>query len=244
MDDQRVGATFRAARIRRQKRQEDVAVEARVSRGSVSRVERGHLDTLSLRTIRAIVAVLDIRLELLPRWRGGDLDRMLNARHSALHESVARSFAADLPAWTLAPEVSFSIWGERGAIDILAWHPGRRAILVIELKTDIADANELVGTVDRKRRLAAEVAGERGWDPATVSVWVIVAASRTNRRRIAAHRAMLRAAFAADGRSIKSWLRDPDRPIAALSTWTEAARGVGGLTPVRRVRRRGARPAA
>ena len=45
----------------------------------------------------------------------------------------------------LAPEVSFSIYGERGVIDILAWHPGRRALLIIELKTDIVDVNELVG---------------------------------------------------------------------------------------------------
>ena len=243
MDDQRVGATFRAARIKRKWRQEDVARAARVSRGSVSRVERGHVDTLSLRTTRAIAAVLDIRLELLPRWRGGDLDRMLDARHSALHESVARAFRRGLPDWILAPEVSFSIWGERGVIDILAWHPGERALLVTELKTDIADANEMVGTADRKRRLAAQVAKERGWDPVSVSVWVIVSASRTNRRRIAAHGAMLRAAFPGDGRSIRAWLRRPDRQTAAFSTWSEAS-NLGRLASVRRVRRPAARRAA
>ena len=105
---------------------------------------------------------------------------MLNARHSALHELVARAFRSGLPDWVLAPEVSFSIWGERGVIDILAWHPSQRAILVTELKTDIADANEMVGTVDRKRRLAARVARERGWDPVTISVWVIVSGVSTN----------------------------------------------------------------
>ena len=239
VDDQRVGASFRAARIRRRLRQEDVAISAQVSRGSVSRVERGHLDTLSLRTLRAMAAQLDIRLQVQPHWRGGDLDRMLNQRHSALHESVALTFERDFPAWTLAPEVSFSIWGERGLIDLFAWHPGARALLEIELKTDIVDANELIGTVDRKRRLGRQIAVERDLDPATVSVWVIVSGSRTNRRRIAAHAGMFRAAFPADGRSIKAWLRQPEGTISALSTWHSelSTQRQGGLASVRRVRR-------
>jgi len=236
VEDQRVGAIFRAVRIRRRLRQIDLAAAAKVSRGTVSRVERGHFDSVSIRTIRAIAAVLEVRLDLLARWHGGDLDRMLNARHSLLHESVGRMFRSDWQEWILAPEVSFSIWGERGAIDILGWHPRSRALLVTELKTDIADANELVGNVDRKRRLAAQIARDRGWDPATISVWVVVAASRTNRRRVAAHAAMLRAAFPTDGRSIRAWLKDPDRPMAALSMWRTGT-GRAELSPVRRVRR-------
>ena len=38
----------------------------------------------------------------------------------------------------LVPEVSFSIYGERGVIDMLLWHPARRALLVVELKTGVA----------------------------------------------------------------------------------------------------------
>jgi hypothetical protein len=79
-----------------------------------------------------------------------------------LHESVAEALRRRWPAWILAPEATFSIYGERGAIDILAWHPGRRVVLVIELKTDVVDLNELLGTLDRKRRLARTIASERG----------------------------------------------------------------------------------
>ena len=39
----------------------------------------------------------------------------------------------------IAPEVSFAIRGERGVIDILAWHAKPGHSLVIELKTDIVD---------------------------------------------------------------------------------------------------------
>jgi hypothetical protein len=117
---------------------------------------------VSLASVRAVARALDVRVELTARWRGGDLDRLLNARHSALHESVARNFL-ERPGWLAEPEISFAIYGERGIIDILAWHAGRQMLLVIELKTDIADVNELVGTLDRKRRLAGNVARERGW---------------------------------------------------------------------------------
>jgi hypothetical protein len=113
-------------------------------------------------------------------------------------------------------------------------------LLVIELKTDLADMNELVGTFDRKRRLAREVAAKRGWDPVSVSAWLIVASSRTNRRRIQAHRAMLAAALPDDGRTIRRWLQDPIRPVDGLSFWPDMRGGTGrpDSTSIRRVRAR------
>lgn len=242
MSDQRLGSAIRLVRVRRGWRQVDLARRAGVGQSTVSRIERGHFATLSIATLREVASELDIRVDLLGRWRAGDLDRLLNAGHSRLHESVARAFR-DLPAWLTAPEVSFSIYGERGVIDILAWHPGRRALLVIELKTDIADVNELLGTAGRKRRLAIQVAIEQGWiapavPPPQVSLWVIVAPSRTNRRRLAEHAAMLRSALPVDGRSMGGWLKDPRGAVAALSTWPGSLGGTGRTDrrPVRRVR--------
>jgi transcriptional regulator with XRE-family HTH domain len=219
MDDARVGTVIRMARIRRRLRQSDLATGARVSRSTISRVERGHLGSLKVDVLRAIGRELDIRVDLEPRWRGGDLDRMLSARHSVLHESVARAFARDHHEWSMASEVSFAFGGERGIIDILLWHPGRRALLVIELKTTIVDVGEMLGTLDRKRRLAWRVARMRGWQPETVSAWIILMPSRTNERRIAEFRTMLRTAYPADGRSMRRWLREPVGTIAALSMW-------------------------
>ena len=120
------------------------------------------------------------------------------------------------------PEVSFSIYGERGIIDILAWHAATRSLLVIELKTLIVDVQALVGDVDRKRRLAKQVARDRGWDAATVSSWVIVVRSATNQRRVAAHRTMLRTALPTDGRTMRGWLRKPAGAMRGLSMWSES----------------------
>jgi transcriptional regulator with XRE-family HTH domain len=231
MDDIRVGAAVRAVRVRKRWRQEDIAARAGVSRAFVSLVERGHLDRVSLATTRRIAACLDIRLDVVARWRGGELDRLLNARHSALHEAVAAHISG-LAGWRLAPEVSFSIYGERGVIDILAFHEPTRSLLVVELKTAIIDVNELVGNMDRKRRLATRIAADRGWHALSVSCWVIVAAGRTNRRRIDAHRTVLRAAFPESGRTMRRWLRAPTACVAALSMWPgvspRSARPSGG----------------
>lgn len=247
MDDLRFGTVIRVVRQNRGWRQRDLAERAEVSQSLVSRIERGHVGPQSIDAVWKIAAALEIRVELMPRWRAGDLDRLLNARHSGLHESVARRFRDQLPAWVLAPEVSFAIYSDRGIIDILAWHPGRRAVLVIELKTDITDVNEMLGTLDRKRRVAAQVAKEKGWDASTVSVWLIVASSRTNRRRVDAHEAMLDAALPDDVRTIRRWLRDPVGSVSALSFWAASPAGTGrtGTRPVRRVRKvRTARPPA
>lgn len=211
---------------------------AGVSRAFIGRIESGQLASVPLGTIRRVAAALDARFDTVVRWQGGDLGRLINARHAAMHEAMARMFAS-LDGWTAEPEVSFSIYGERGIVDILAWHPVRRILLVIELKTEFVDVNELMGSLDRKRRLAAVVARERGWDPVAVGTWVVLSDNRTNRRALAAHETVLRAKFPVDGRRIRTWLRRPVGRLDALS-FLPSVHVVGvrrNLAPVRRVNR-------
>ena len=240
MDHVQLGSAIRTAWVRKRWRQEDLARAARVSRSTISRIERGHLGSLPLDLTQATCTALEIRLDLVPRWRGGDLGRMLALRHSQLHESVARTIATTYPSWQLAPEASFSIYGERGVIDLLLWHSERRALLVVELKTELVDVNEMLGTMDRKRRVARRVAEGlegRGWRPTSVSGWIILAESRTNERRVAEHGTLLRAAHPADGRRMRAWLRDPAGPMSALSLWPVSSTGGRTLGPTRRVGR-------
>jgi transcriptional regulator with XRE-family HTH domain len=221
MDDLRIGALVRAVRQHRGWRQVDLALAAAVSASLVSLIERGHFDTLALRSVRRVLAVLDIRLDMNGRWRGGDADRLLGARHSALHESLAQFFAT-LAGWIALPEVTFSIYGERGVIDILCWFPGRRLLLVIELKTELVDVQALLGQTDRYFRLAAKIAKERGWNPVSTSVWVVFSDTKTNRRHVAQHATVLRSVLPADGHAMRAWLRDPHGSIKALSFWSES----------------------
>ena len=162
-----------------------------------------------------MASALDVDLDLVVRWRGGDLARLINARHAAMHERLATVFS-ELGDWVLEPEVSFSIFGERGVIDGLAWHVATRTVLVIELKTEIVDLNELMATMDVRLRLAPEIARKRGWPAQSVGAWVVVADGRTNRRAIARHRLTVRGKFPRDGHAMRSWLRAPIGPIRAL----------------------------
>jgi transcriptional regulator with XRE-family HTH domain len=236
VDDVRLGQAFRAARIKRRLRQTDLARLAHVSVGFVRRIERGDIDGLRVASLRRVAQTLGMRLFIRPWLPAGDLDRLLNARHSALHESVAREFATRHD-WRLLSEVSFNLNGERGVIDLLAYHAPTRSLLVIELKTEIVDIGEMLGTLDRKRRLAFKVAAERGLNAVTVSVWLIVAEGSTNRRRVAAHRQLLRSAFPSDGRSVRGWLGQPRQPVAVLSFWARPA--ARQLTSARRVKAHG-----
>jgi transcriptional regulator with XRE-family HTH domain len=216
VDDHRLGAVVRALRLRKGWRQSDVAARARVSPAVVGRLERGGAGSIPLGKIRAIVGALGGRFDPLVRWQGADLGRLLDSRHAAMHESMARMLAG-FDGWLIEPEVSFSVYGERGIIDVLAWHPRRRVLLVIELKTEIVDVSGLLGSMDQRRRLAWDIARSRGWDPVDVSTWVVVAEGRTNRRAVAAHAGVLRAKMPDDGRTMRRWLRDPSHHVDALS---------------------------
>jgi transcriptional regulator with XRE-family HTH domain len=214
MQDIHFGARVRAVPVRLGLRQRDVAARAGVSDVTVSRIERGHLEVLSLRTLRAVANVLEIRVDLVPRWRGGDLERLVSGRHAALAEMVIRGLEAD--AWAVRPEVSFAVYGERGVIDLLAWHAATRILLVIELKTEIVDVGELLATLDRKVRLAGSVAKQFGWAPRMVGSCVGVADTSTNRRRVKGFEATFLAAFPSRGRTVGRWLRMPDGALRGL----------------------------
>jgi hypothetical protein len=139
---------------------------------------------------------------------------MLGTRDSRLAVAVIAKLNA--LGWQVVPEVSFSVYGERGFIDLLAWHAPTRTLLVIELKTEIVDANELLGILDRKTRLARRIAVERGWSPLNVSTMLVVAGSSTNRARIQALEPMLRAALPLGSVEMSAWLRAPVGRVAGL----------------------------
>jgi transcriptional regulator with XRE-family HTH domain len=241
MDFVRIGRTVRAIRLRARLRQVDVAARARVSATVVSRIEHGRLDDVSIPALIRVAEALEIRLDLVARWRGGELDRILSAGHSAFGESVVALLAEH--GWEVRPEVSFSRYGERGIIDLLGWHASSSTVLVVELKTEIVDVGETLGTFDRKRRLAWRVATDLGWRPATVGAGLLITDTRTNRRRVVAHERIFRAALPDDTRAFRRWLSQPLQPLAALAFLPDPRSANGSHLPAtpKRVR---ARPTA
>lgn len=125
----------------------------------VSLIERGRVDDVSMRTLRRVLAVFEADVVLLVRWRGGDVDRLIDRRHAGLGEGVTHLLAEN--GWEVFPEVTFSEFGERGSIDIIAWHPASRTLLVIELKSELTSVEETLRRHDVKVRLAPQVVLDR-----------------------------------------------------------------------------------
>jgi transcriptional regulator with XRE-family HTH domain len=214
MDGLRFGRQFRALRIRLERRQSDVATDARLSRSQISLIDRGRIDGVTVGALVRAAAALGADLDVRLRWRGELLDRLLDESHAAVVELIVGRLRR--LGWIVEVEVSFSIWGERGSIDVFAFHPGTRALLVVEVKSVIADSQATLHGLDRKVRLAVEVAKGRGWQPRHVSRLLVVAASATSRRRVARLATTWDAALPARGSIVRRWLAAPDGPIAGL----------------------------
>jgi hypothetical protein len=177
-------------------------------------VEQGQGDRVTVANLDRVVAPLGARLLCRLEWRGEGLDRLLDADHAALVEQVVGILQSD--GWLVATEVSFSIFGERGSIDILAFHPRAQVLLVIEIKSTVPDVQARLVTLDRKVRLAPKIARERGWSATRVGRLLVIRDDRTSRRRVEQHELTFGTTFPDRSRRSRQWLHRPD-PSAPLS---------------------------
>jgi transcriptional regulator with XRE-family HTH domain len=137
VDALRFGRLVRVLRQRARLRQRDLAARAGVSPTYIARLEQGDAGSMRLATLRDVGAELGVRVELDARWRGGDEDRLLDAGHASLVDAVVGRLRR--LGWDVVAEYSFNRYGDRGAVDVLAWHAARRALLIVEVKTKLLD---------------------------------------------------------------------------------------------------------
>jgi transcriptional regulator with XRE-family HTH domain len=227
------GRGIRALRLRRRLRQRDLGGKAGVSRGVIARIEQGHADKVTVETLERVAAALGARVSCRITWNGEGLDRLLDQDHAAIVERVVKILSA--LDWLVATEVSFNVYGERGSIDILAFHAAVRVVLVVEVKSVVPDVQATLVTLDRKERLAAQIASERGWSAIAVARLLVIRDDRTSRRRIEKHAATFGNAFPDRVGEIRRQLRKPDvqRPLRGLWFLSMESQAVTG----QRVRR-------
>lgn len=239
MDDQRIGRAILVLRQRRGWRQQDLANRAGISQSAISDMERGQIDRYTLQTARAVLRALDASVALEPMWSArGELDRLLDADHARLNREWADRHRR--AGWEVWNEASYSIYGERGRIDQLAYHPPTQVLEVTEAKTGIWDVQDTLGRLDAKIRLAPRVAAEREWRIGHVVGALVVADGTTARRRVREHEVLF-ARYALRGHRAHAWVRNPRQEIGGLLVFVPLPLTThGGLRRAgqRRVRRR------
>lgn len=239
MDDVRFGRQFRAIRHHLGLRQADVAQRAGVSDSLVSQIECGELGGVSIAVVRRLVAAIGAEYDGLLRWRGGAVDRLLDARHAALVERFIRRLGVD--EWESAAEVTYSHYGERGSIDTLSFHRVARVGLVGEIKSEITTIESTGRKLDAKTRLARDhlIEARFGVRPVAVGRLLVLPATDAARRVVDRHGATFEAMLPDRGVAVRRWLRTPAGPLAGILFLADSGgSGVTGrIGPRRRVRR-------
>lgn len=214
MDPVRFGRVVRLLRRRRGWTQAVLADRAGISQSAVSRIERGEGDRLTVVLLARVAQSVGATMRIQLLADGENLDRLLDAGHAEIVEAVTRLLAAH--GWEVVPEVTFSIYGERGSIDILAFHAPTGSLLVIEVKSVVPDVQATLAGIDRKARLADRIARERGWRVRTVSRWLVVGDSSTARTRMERHAATFGAALPLRTVALRRWAARPTGPVAGV----------------------------
>src|SRR4029079_15344711 len=91
MDDLQLARAYRSIRLRSDLTQSELALAARVPRSAVQAIEAGRIARVRLTDLRKVAGALDASFEVTLRWRGGDLSRLVNARHARSTRSSPRA---------------------------------------------------------------------------------------------------------------------------------------------------------
>jgi transcriptional regulator with XRE-family HTH domain len=221
--DLRLGRALRTLRCRASLGQIELARNAGVSHTTVSRLERGYVDGVTVATIRTLFGALGASVSVTAFWQGATLDRLLDEDHALL----AGRFSQILQrySWAVETEVSYSRYGERGSIDLLAYHVPTATALVVEIKTALGSVEETVRKLDAKQRLAPAIVFDReGWRPRQVGRILLLAGSAPAYRHVERFGGLLDIAFPMRAREARQWLVAPAGSISAM--WLLSPPGV------------------
>jgi hypothetical protein len=202
-------------------------------------LENERIDRLYVGELERTFGALGATVDIVIKWRGAALDRVLDEAHALLVGLVVHELRR--LGWEVFVEASFSLRGERGSIDILAWHAASRTLLVVEVKSEIGSVEGTLRPLDMKVRLAPAIAAERFGlpRPAVVARVLVLPETSTARRTVARHAGVLNTALPARSRDVRRWLA---RPVGGLAgTWflssAQLVNAMKNPSAIRRVRK-------
>jgi len=220
VDGYKIGRLARLLRHRAGMTQAAMAALTGVRRWKLVKLEAGDIAKLRFGDVDRCLAALDARLDVRAWHHGAAADRLLDERHASLVGEIVRILRRH--GWIVEVEVSFSDYGDRGSIDVLAWQPLGRVLAVLEIKSELGSLEGTLRPFDMKFRLAPKIVRERfGWQPLTIGRILVLPEDRTARRAIERHSVVLDVALPARSRQLRTWLRNPVGGIAGIWFLTE-----------------------
>jgi transcriptional regulator with XRE-family HTH domain len=191
---ERFGASFRAVRVAIGLSQRVLAMRIGRSQAYVSLVERGRIAGFSIAEAEAICRGLGATLVLgieAPVLIAGPRQR--DAAHARCVAYVARRLIRD--GWIVRREVQIGTPGRPGWIDVLAYNPESRVLLVIEVKTELADLGGLERQLGWYSQEARRAVRGLGWKPTEVTPAALLLSTELNDDRIRENAAAIRQSF-------------------------------------------------
>ncbi len=192
--------------------QDELGQRVGVTRGHIANIELGRSDP-SLELMERIATALDLEIDLVARPPivvGAERQRdLVHARCSGYADRRFRGLG-----WLTAREVEIVQGRWHGWIDLLALDPGTGVLIVVEIKTQIADVGALERQVGWYERSAFRVARANGWQPRRVVAWVLALASEEVEATLRSNRELLAGAFPARARQMRGLLERVDEPVA------------------------------
>jgi hypothetical protein len=141
-----------------------------VRRWKIVRLEAGQLAGLRFGDVDRCLAALDARLDVRAWYHGAAADRLLDERDAELVGQIVGTLRRY--GWVVQVEVSFAHFGDRGSIDVLASHPGRRALVVHEIKSELGSIEGTLRPFDVVASWCCPRIGLRGaWSSVTRPCW-------------------------------------------------------------------------
>ena len=200
-----VGTAVLASRKERGWSQSRLAAESGVPQTVVSSIERAMHANPPLETVKRLCTALDAELivEIRPARLVGKSDQ-LDPAHAACVAATRRIL--ERAGWATASEVEIVTGRAHGFVDLLAFDPATRRLLVIEVKTEIRDVGGLERQVGWYLREARNAAGRLGWRPRSVSGVVVCLATAAVDAVALTNRDELAAAFPLRGRAVRAVL--------------------------------------
>lgn len=201
--------------------QAELAAAVGVSRAHIASIETGRVNP-SLDLVQRIGLALGLELQLVSRapvvlnspaqrdllhaWCSGYVDRRLSAA-----------------GWHCQREVTIARGRTRGWIDLLAYDPRRRLLIVVEVKTSIDDIGDIERQLDWYLREAPALARSLGWRPVTTVGWVLALATTSVDEVLRRNRSVVARGFPARAREM--------RLIATGSDLDPSRRGIALIDP-------------